>query len=159
MLPVGADQIADIRCSTTPCSARAGSTLGHQAVAMAHHHLAHGARDGAELGLRGHAVGGALYDARRDLLLEARDPYLEELVQVAAEDGEELDPLEQRRPGVEGLVQDPPVELQPAELPVQVERGVPQVGGGCEREGVAGGRSPPNVSGRAVGRKCHVTDV
>ena len=34
--------------------------------------------------------------ARRDLLLESRHAHLEELVEVAGEDGQEADPLEQR---------------------------------------------------------------
>ena len=36
-------------------------------------------------------------DAGRDLVLQAGDPHLEELVEVLAEDGQELGPLEQRR--------------------------------------------------------------
>ena len=42
---------------------------------------------------------------------------------------EELEPLEQRRPGVERLVQHPAVELEPGELAVEVERWVPEVDG------------------------------
>ena len=64
----------------------AGSTSCMQAAAVLPDQLADRAGDGAELGLGRHAVGGALHDAGRDLLLEAGDPHLEELVEVAAED-------------------------------------------------------------------------
>ena len=57
--------------------------------------------DGAELRLGRHAVGSALHDAGRDLLLEAGDPDLKELVEVAGEDAEELEPLQQRCAGVD----------------------------------------------------------
>ena len=42
----------------------------------------------------------------------------EELVQVRAEDGEELDPLQQRHAGILRLVEDAPVELQPRQLAI-----------------------------------------
>jgi hypothetical protein len=54
--------------------------------------------------------------ARRDLLLQARDTDLEELVKVAGEDGEEADALEQRVAAVLGLPQDALVEVEPREL-------------------------------------------
>ena len=59
--------------------------------------------------------------------LEPGDADLKELVQVAAENGQELEPLQQRRAGVERLVQHPAVELQPGELSVQIQRWVAQV--------------------------------
>ena len=46
-------------------------------------------------------------DAGRDLLLQAGDPDLEELVEVLAEDGEELGPLEQRQVRVLGQGEHP----------------------------------------------------
>ena len=55
--------------------------------------------DGAELLDEVEAVGGGGAEAGGDLLLQARDPHLEELVEVLAEDGEELGPLEQRQRG------------------------------------------------------------
>ena len=85
-------------------------------------------------------------EAGRDLLLEAGDPHLEELVEVAAEDAEELEPLEQRRPGVERLVQHAAVELEPGELAIDVERRVPEVeveqGRGRSWRSVTGGMYP-----------------
>jgi hypothetical protein len=54
--------------------------------------------DGARASARSSPSGDC--DAGRDLLLEARHPHLEELVEVLAEDGEELGSLEQRHRGV-----------------------------------------------------------
>ena len=63
--------------------------------------------------------------ARLDLLAQAGDADLEELVEVAREDRQELDPLEQRVALVARLVQDPRVELQPRQLAIDVrERGL-----------------------------------
>ena len=50
---------------------------------------------------------------------DQRDPLLEELVEVRREDGQEPRPLEQRRPLVQGLLQDAPVELEPAEVAIE----------------------------------------
>ena len=83
---------------------------------------------------------GATVQARRvhpggDLLLEPPDALHEELVQVVADDGQELDPLEQGGAGVVRLVQHALVEGQPGQLPVEVETGIVEVdllrGGRC----------------------------
>ncbi len=71
----------------------------------------------------GPAVGRAGDLAGLDLLAQAGDPDLEELVEVAGEDGQELDPLEQRVALVARLVQDAGVELEPGQLAVQVRVG------------------------------------
>ena len=78
--------------------------------------------DHAELLMRGQAVGAPLRHRRLDLLVQPRDPDHEELVEVRVEDGEELDPLEQRPARVERFLEDPPVEGEPRDLPVEVER-------------------------------------
>ena len=83
--------------------------------------------DRGQLILGCHAVGGTLDDPRGDLLFEARDTDLEELIEVAAEDREELEALEQRRSAVECLMQHATVELEPGELAIQVERRVSEV--------------------------------
>ena len=51
-------------------------------------------------------------------VVEAAHPDHEELVQVAGEDGHELQPLQQRHRFVGGLFQHPLVEPQPGQLPV-----------------------------------------
>ena len=58
-------------------------------------------------------------EARFPLLLEARDTYLEELVQIGAEDRQELHPLEEPIRVVLGESEDASIELQPRELAVQ----------------------------------------
>jgi hypothetical protein len=55
---------------------------------------------------------------RVDVPLEGGHAHHEELVEVRAEDGEELHPLQQRHGGIPRLVEDAPVELQPRQLPV-----------------------------------------
>ena len=78
---------------------------------------------GGELLVGGPAVGRAGDLAGLDLLAQAGDPDLEELVEVAGEDGQELDPLEQRVALVARLVEDAGVELEPRQLAVEVREG------------------------------------
>ncbi len=58
--------------------------------------------------------GEQVLDAGAVLLEQRRQPHHEELVEVGADDAEELDPLEQRVRGVPGLRQHALVELEPA---------------------------------------------
>ncbi len=83
--------------------------------------LMHALGDGAQRLGRGHPVGPELADLAGELLLEPGDAHHEELVEVRSDDGEELEALEQRNRLVFGLGEDAPVELEPRELPVQVE--------------------------------------
>ena len=69
------------------------------------------------------AVRRARRGAGRDLLAQAGDPDLEELVEHVREDRQELDPLERRVPLVPRLVQDARVVVEPGEFPIQVGRG------------------------------------
>jgi len=82
----------------------------------------------------------------RDAALEAGDPDHEELVEVVAEDRQELDALEQRHVLVHGELQDALVELQPGELALEEA-----VGG--ERRGVRGAHELP------VGPACRVATM
>ena len=87
--------------------------------------LEHPLADRCELVLGGPAVRRQRGLARLDLLAQAGDPDLEELVEIAREDREELDPLEQRVALVARLVQHPRVEFQPGQLAIDVrERGL-----------------------------------
>src|SRR5262249_59173530 len=54
-------------------------------------------------------------------LVDPRHADHEELVEVRAENGEELDPLEERDPPVARLVEDAGIELQPRELAIDEE--------------------------------------
>src|SRR3984893_8725761 len=85
---------------------------------MTGHHLTHACADGAELLARGHTIGRALGDAKHNLLFQAADTNLEELVEITAEDGKELRALEKRRGRVLGERQDAVVEVEPAELAI-----------------------------------------
>ena len=88
--------------------------------------------------LRGaHAVGGHRRDAGVDLLLEARDPDLEELVEVLTEDRDELDALEQWTGRILGEREHPRIELQPGELAVDEPRARGRQGSGKDEVSTA----------------------
>src|SRR5206468_11597879 len=67
------------------------------------------------------AVRAGLGHAGVDLVVDTGDADHEELVQVPRVDGEELEALEEREPLVLRELEHPVVELEPAELPVEVE--------------------------------------
>ena len=92
--------------------------------------------DARQLLGRRHPVGRRLQCAAFELPHQARDANHEELVQVAAVDRQELDPLEQGMPGIARLLENPAVELEPAQLPVVVVLG---------KTGLDGRREPPGT--------------
>jgi hypothetical protein len=77
----------------------------------------------AQLLLGAAPVHGQFLHAGAELLLQPADPLHEELVEVRADDGQKLHPLEQCGPRILGLVQHPAIEGQPGELAVQVPLG------------------------------------
>src|SRR5262249_23552748 len=81
------------------------------------------ARDRLELLGRREAVGAPLVDAGLGLLQQSADADLEELVQVARRDGEELDALEDRISLVARLVEHAAVERKPRELTIDEQLG------------------------------------
>jgi hypothetical protein len=83
--------------------------------------------NGIQLVVGCHPVRGAFVISGGKLLLEPRDPDLEELVQVGAEDRQKLEPLEQGIPGVPALPEDAPIELEPGKLPVEVQGRMPKI--------------------------------
>ena len=85
-------------------------------------HLPRAGADERELLLGRQSVGRDVLAVRAQLLLQRRDANHEELVEVRADDGEELDALEDRVPPVARLVEHALVERQPAELAVDIER-------------------------------------
>ena len=113
-----------------------GQQLLHQAVPMLPDHLADVRGDGRELILGRHPVRGPFDDAGGRLLLEAGDTDLEEFVEIAAEDREKLEPLEERRALVEGFVENPAIELEPGQLAIQVETGIPEIDRGRRDDGL-----------------------
>ena len=87
---------------------------------------------GGELGLelgpdrrqllgRGHTVGRRFQRSGQELVAEAGHPDHEELVQVGGEDGQELDSFEQGAVLVESFFKDAQIELEPAQLAVDVQ--------------------------------------
>ena len=83
---------------------------------------------GADLGQllgRRAAVGRQAVRVALLLQLQPPDALHEELVEIAAEDGEELEAIEQRHRRIRGLGQDPRVELEPGELAVEERRRAP----------------------------------
>jgi hypothetical protein len=86
-------------------------------------------------------------DLRADLLLEAADALLEELVDVRADDREELDALEQRQPVILRLVQHPPAEVEVGQLAVEAQLGRGDIGRDDLAEVRRGRGSPRHLDG------------
>ena len=97
-----------------------GDELVVPAVVLVLDERGHDRVDAAQLLHRGEAVGAELRDARVDLLHEARHPDLEELIKVRADNREEAHALQKGVAHALRLLKDPPVEGQPAQLPVEV---------------------------------------
>ena len=79
------------------------------------------AADGHQLGSRMHAVGPHIQDAGVHLGDQAGHAHHEKLVQVGADNGQELDALQQRIPFVLSLLQYAALEGEQAQLAVKVE--------------------------------------
>jgi len=80
--------------------------------------IVHASLDSLEDFGRREAIGADIRGATIDLLFDAGDADLEELVEVRGEDREEFDPFEQRLGAVLCFLEDPAIELQPAQFPV-----------------------------------------
>ena len=90
-------------------------------------HLADHLADAFELEARRHAVGAsAVRQTGLDLLLDAADADHEEFVEVRCEDGQELEPFQQRHARIAAFLQDPTIEFEPAQVAVEIERRVVQ---------------------------------
>ena len=73
------------------------------------------------------SVRAALHRAGLQQLLEARDPDLEEFVEIGAGDAQESHPLEQRNGGVLGLLEHALIEFEERQFAIDVELGGVQV--------------------------------
>ena len=80
------------------------------------------AADGHQLGARSQSVGAWIGGARVQLRRQASHANHEELVEIGAEDGEELDAFQQRVLIVLGFLQHAPLERQQAEFAIQIKR-------------------------------------
>ncbi|MNH06712.1 hypothetical protein D3C79_660880 [compost metagenome] len=83
------------------------------------------------------AIGAGLFTGEVDLLLQAGDANLKELVEVAGEDQQELEAFQQRVVLVQCLLQHPDIELQLREFAMNVQAAVVQArdGDGRRRRG------------------------
>jgi hypothetical protein len=97
--------------------------------------LDHAGADGVELLGRLEPVGGDPPQACGQLVLQARHPHLEELVEVRREDGEELGSLQERDARGVGEGEDPGVEVEPRELAVEQPELVGRAVAGGRRAG------------------------
>ena len=83
------------------------------------HHLLHATRDGGEDFRRGETVHTAGGVAALNLLFQPGHPHFEKFVQIGTGDRKKLKPLQEGIGGVKRLFQNPLVEFQPAQFPVQ----------------------------------------
>src|SRR6266513_4252418 len=130
-----------------PAGSQPRQHVGSEDAILLGDELVHPAFDGGELLGGREAVGPVVLrlDPGVHLLLQAGHPDLEELVQVGAEDREELEALEPRVRRVGRLIQHAGVELEPGELAVQVV--IRRVGGhGALGHGCFLGRDQVRVS-------------
>jgi len=95
--------------------------------------------DGIQRFHRAASVETRFLDAVLDLLQQARHTHHEELVDVGAEDRQKLDALEQRVATVASLFEHAPLELQVAELAIEIKGGVVKFGEVCDLERRSGG--------------------
>ena len=102
--------------------AQLGLNIVEPAAAMLIGQHVDGAADRDQLLGGRRAIGRAADHAGGDLLLDAGHADHKEFIEVGAEDREELDPLQQRVLLVKRLLQHAPVELQPAQLAVEIVR-------------------------------------
>ena len=91
--------------------------------------------DLGELLVDGHAVGAERRDTGSTLLDEATDSHLEELVEVRARDGQELGALQQHSRRILSQLEHPCVEVEPAQMPVDVAVPPVQLDGVIVRRG------------------------
>ena len=111
----------------------------------------------AKLLARSEPVGGADSQAHLVTTLEAGDPNHVELIEIGGEDRQELGPLKQGERGVRGQRQHPCVEIQPAQLAVEVavlRQRVVDGGRGGGRRGLrcgVGGLVVPRRAGPGLG--------
>ena len=88
-------------------------------VQVTHHHMAF-----LHLLQRCASIDGGCAYTRGDLLFQAADAFHEELVEIVAHDGEEFDAFQQWCLLIPGHIQDPAIELQPRQFPVEVQLGL-----------------------------------
>ena len=118
---LGVAEILEAHPLDTP-GGEPGEDLFDENPVLLGHELVGPAVDGGELLGRGHTVRTEILrrHAGVDLLLQPGYPDLEELIEVRAEDRDELEPLEQPVGRVRRLLEHSGVEFQPRQLAVEV---------------------------------------
>ncbi len=105
-----------------------GAQLGMQILPEAAAHLRQHAGDplvnSFELLKRRPPVGGVFHDVGDNLLLDHRHTDHEELIQVGTDDRQEFHPFQERMALVACFFQHPLIELKPAQLAIDIERGI-----------------------------------
>ena len=129
-------------------------------------HLHTAAAHRGELLQRVEAVRCDVFDSLPQILLRRRDANHEELVEIRRGNREEFHSFEQRMRRIEGLVEDALIELEPAQLAVDVERRVLEIPGikgpwlhdaecGTRRLGISSLSAPPAFCHSDVSRAVH----
>ena len=139
-----------------PASASSGTTTVVNTLGLAGDEPADLGAHRVELLGRAAPVGRGGADTRHDLLLQARDADLHELVEVGGEDREELGALEHRPQGVLGEREHPGVEREPRQLAVEEPGGI--VGASAPAGGSARGPSRSSAGSLRV-HGLHRTDL
>ncbi len=116
-----------------------GKQIFTQEIVRAVDQPAHRGADRIQRLGRTSAIHAGFLHAVLDLLHDAGHAHHEKLVDVGAEDRQELHPLQQRIAAVARFFQNPPLELQVAEFAIQIERGIVQFGEICDFERRSGG--------------------
>ena len=101
-----------------PFLARAGISSLFQKIVLSGDQLVHQSLNGVERFRRRHAVRADVARLAFDLLFDAGDANLEKLVEIVAEDGHELDPLDQRLRWILRFFQNAAVKFEPAQLAI-----------------------------------------
>ncbi len=132
-----------------------GKHVREQRAVLARHHLVGPDADGLELLPRREGVGARFLHVPGDLRLEPRHPDHEEFIEVAAGDGEELQPLQGGHGRVARLLEDSVVEGEPRQLPVDEPARIGERLDGGDRLGRRHHRERrrQGVGGRAGGRR------
>ena len=129
---IGRDEVQSV-----PLQAR--ENVGRPDPMLLFHHGVNVRADRRELLVRQEAVGSRLAHTPELLLLESRDAHHEEFVEIRGNDGQELEPLEDRQRDIRRLFEHPRVELEPRQLAVEEQLRVVELGnpprpllrGGC----------------------------
>src|SRR5262245_2216964 len=126
ILAVGIGQVLETP-DDDPLALKSGENLPEQAATLLIDHLAHRLADAIQLFGWRHAIRPGAYGvARLHFLLEPADAHHKEFIEVGAENGDKLEPLQERYLRILGLFQYTAIEFQPAQFPIDIQRWIIQ---------------------------------